>query len=47
MFYDIINTLCKGRSVKHIPLLKELGLRESGIARRRGSSVVNPCHTVL
>ncbi|MHB1152844.1 MAG: helix-turn-helix domain-containing protein [Eubacteriales bacterium] len=41
MFYDIIKTLCKDKSVKLTPLLKELGLSESGISRWRGGAMPN------
>ncbi|MHB1154013.1 MAG: helix-turn-helix domain-containing protein [Eubacteriales bacterium] len=41
MFYDILMKLCKDRNVKLTPLLKKLGLSESGIARWRNGSVPN------
>ena len=41
MFYDILKTLCKDSGVKLTPLLKELKLSESGIARWRGGAVPN------
>ncbi len=41
MFYDRLIGLCKARGIRLTPLLKELNLSESGIARWKSGSVPN------